>query len=62
VDERDGAALVNELAVPFKDGNGAGLNMKPVGFGPNGCGGESAFCPAGFRVPGPETERVGVRF
>ena len=35
--------------LPFKDGNGAGLDPKPAGFGPGGVGGrgESTFHPAG---------------
>jgi hypothetical protein len=31
-----------------KNGNRAGLDPKPAGFRPDGCGGGSAFAPAGI--------------
>lgn len=44
-----------------KDGNGARLDTKPMGFGPVG-GGAGLLSPMGFWVRGLEMGWVGVRF
>jgi hypothetical protein len=46
----------------FRDGSGSGFDPKPAGFGPDGGGVGCRFGPAGSRVRGPETGRVGCGF